>query len=168
MRLLRIACTLQCNMMQIYVQIEDLLISIGFPMCLLVACVSTEFMEQISSLESKLQNLMTSISQEGAHVAGRFEWVDGSLCQAMLHGSWVLLDNANLCNPTVLDRLNAVLEPNGTLYLNECGSVDGKPRVIKPHPNFRLFLAYNPVHGEISRAMRNRSIEVFLMPLVCF
>lgn len=33
-------------------------------------------------------------------VAGRFEWVDGSLLRAMEEGRWVLLNNANLCNPT--------------------------------------------------------------------
>lgn len=56
----------------------------------------------------------------------------------------MLLDSANLCNPTVLDRLNPMLEPGGQLYLNECGTVDGQPRVIQPHPDFRLFLALDP------------------------
>lgn len=44
---------------------------------------------------------------------GRFEWVDGALTRAIERGQWVLLDNANLCNPTVLDRLNPLLEPHG-------------------------------------------------------
>jgi len=39
--------------------------------------------------------------------------VDGVLARAIVHGGWVLMDNANLCNPTVLDRLNPLLEPNG-------------------------------------------------------
>ena len=74
----------------------------------------------------------------------RFEWVDGALTQAIQTGKWVLLDSANLCNPTVLDRLNPMLEPGGQLYLNECGTVNGQPRVIQPHPDFRLFLALDP------------------------
>jgi midasin len=45
--------------------------------------------------------------------SGRFEWVDGALTRAIASGGWVLLDNANLCNPTVLDRLNPLLEPGG-------------------------------------------------------
>lgn len=77
-------------------------------------------------------------------MACRFEWVDGALTRAIQQGDWVLLDNANLCNPTVLDRLNPMLEPNGSLYLNECGTINGEPRVIKPHPDFRLFLALDP------------------------
>jgi midasin len=86
------------------------------------------------------------------------------LCRAIENGHWVLLNNANLCNPTVLDRLNPLLEPNGSLYLNECGTESGGPRVITPHPGFRLFLALDPKHGEVSRAMRNRGIEICVLP----
>jgi hypothetical protein len=71
----------------------------------------------------------------------RFEWIDGALTQAVELGHWVLLDNANLCNPTVLDRLNPLLEPEGSLLLNEAGSTNGQPRILKAHPDFRLFLA---------------------------
>lgn len=94
----------------------------------------------------------------------RFQWVDGALTKAVETGSWVLLDSANLCNPTVLDRLNPLLEPSGELLLNECGAVGGKPRIIRPHADFRLFLALDPRHGEVSRAMRNRGVELFLLP----
>jgi midasin len=74
-----------------------------------------------------------------------------------------MLENVNLCNPSVLDRLNPLLEPNGTLYLNECGTGSGSARVITPHPDFRLFLTLDPKHGEVSRAMRNRGIELYLL-----
>jgi midasin len=96
----------------------------------------------------------------------RSEWVDGSLTRAVEFGGWVLLDNANLCNPTVLDRLNPLLEPGGVLQLSEAGGGGSEAggRVIAPHPDFRLFLALDPRHGEVSRAMRNRGIEVFLLP----
>lgn len=50
------------------------------------------------------------------------------------------------------------------LYINECGTRDGQPRVVRPHPEFRLFLAMDPRHGEVSRAMRNRGIEICLLP----
>lgn len=109
---------------------------------------------------------LVEIEREGTgkRMAGRFEWVDGSLLRAMESGRWVLLNNANLCNPTVLDRLNPLLEPSGVLYLNECGLIKGEPRVVRPHPDFRLILAIDPRHGEVSRAMRNRGIELFLLP----
>ena len=47
--------------------------------------------------------------------------------------------------------------------VNERGIVDGNPLVLHPHPNFRMFLTVNPHHGEVSRAMRNRGVEIFMM-----
>lgn len=93
---------------------------------------------------------------------------------------------------SVLDRLNPLLEPGGVLPLTECGTSlddetvgktgagsdtedkrnqEGRPsppstsshRVIRPHPNFRLFLTADPSCGEVSRAMRNRCVEVCLL-----
>ena len=52
-----------------------------------------------------------------APAAGRFEWVDGVLLKAAVKGEWVLLENANLCSPTVLDRLNPLLEIGGSLLV---------------------------------------------------
>ncbi len=92
----------------------------------------------------------------------RFEWVDGILVRALKEGKWLILDNANLCNPSVLDRLNSLLEPDGFLSINEHRTASGSPYVIHPHPSFRLFLTMDPRHGELSRAMRNRSIELFM------
>jgi midasin len=97
-----------------------------------------------------------------SNTAGRFEWVDGPLVRALKEGHWLLLDNANLCSPSVLDRLNSLCEPSGVLVLNERGLVDGKTLVIVPHPNFRLIMCLDPQLGELSRAMRNRGIEISL------
>ncbi len=74
----------------------------------------------------------------------RFEWMDGVLTKAIEAGQWVLLDNANLCSATVLDRLNPLLEPEGVLMLNEAGASSGQARILKAHPNFRLILAQDP------------------------
>lgn len=93
----------------------------------------------------------------------RFEWLDGVIVRAMESGRWLVLDNANLCNASVLDRLNSLLErPDGFLSINEHSGSDGEPRIIKPHPDFRIFLTMDPRYGELSRAMRNRSVEIFL------
>ncbi|KAL9004418.1 MAG: hypothetical protein Q9188_002756 [Gyalolechia gomerana] len=92
----------------------------------------------------------------------RFEWVDGILVRAIVEGKWLVLDNANLCSPSVLDRLNSLLEPDGVLNINERRSEDGSIRVVRPHPNFRLFMTMDPQHGELSRAMRNRNVELFI------
>jgi midasin (ATPase involved in ribosome maturation) len=36
----------------------------------------------------------------------------------------------------------------------------GDLQCIKPHPNFGVFLSMNPASGEISRAMRNRCVNI--------
>lgn len=36
--------------------------------------------------------------------------------------------------------------------------------VLHPHPKFRMFLTVNPSYGEVSRAMRNRGVEIYMMP----
>ncbi|KAJ7600863.1 midasin nuclear AAA ATPase [Mycena floridula] len=114
---------------------------------------------RLLAIRSKLENLTRAPSS-----AGRFEWVDGPLIKAMRQGHWVLLDGANLCNPSVLDRLNSVCEPDGVLTLTERGYVEGQVQLISPHRDFRLFMSVDPQFGELSRAMRNRGIEIALVP----
>jgi hypothetical protein len=96
-------------------------------------------------------------------------WQDGPLLRALKDGLWLVLENANLCSPSVLDRLNPLLEPGGQLLVNEAGGGEGlhgdaQNHVIKPHENFRIFLSYDSFLGEISRAMRNRCLEVHVSP----
>ncbi|KAM7394956.1 hypothetical protein PAMA_006612 [Pampus argenteus] len=116
---------------------------------------------------SKLQMDFTLLKERLAQLEdgwtnGGFEWLDGMLVQALQAGDWLLMDNVNFCSASVLDRLNALLEPGGSLTINERGVIDGKTPKITPHPNFRLFLTMDPVHGELSRAMRNRGVEVYI------
>ncbi|KAI9221601.1 hypothetical protein BC828DRAFT_64979 [Blastocladiella britannica] len=113
--------------------------------------------ERHDALLSKYQLLTDS--------AGKFEWVDGVFLDAVQHGKWILLDNANLCSPSVLDRLNPLFEQSSHRYLliNERGQNDvGEFIVVHPHPNFRMFMTLDPRFGQISRAMRNRGIEIAL------
>ncbi|KAH9903691.1 hypothetical protein F4778DRAFT_735131 [Xylariomycetidae sp. FL2044] len=94
----------------------------------------------------------------------RFEWLDGIIVQALQKGQWLVLDNANLCSASVLDRLNSLLEPDGYLIINEHCGPNGEPRIVKPHPDFRVFLTVDPRYGELSRAMRNRAVEIYVEP----
>ena len=109
-----------------------------------------------------LEECRTIAGRSIAIDSSRFEWVDSSLVKALVQGKWLILDNANLCTPSVLDRLNSLLEPNGCLSINEHRNPDGSVRIIKPHYRFRLFMTMDPRHGELSRAMRNRSVELFM------
>lgn len=124
---------------------------------------SKEITEQLPSVHdnSSAMTALELIRKAGPKSAG-FAWVDGELLNAIRSGSWFLISEANLCSSSVLDRLNSLCESNGFLVLNEKGSATGAPEIIKPHPDFRLFMTYDPRHGELSRAMRNRGVELFL------
>ncbi|KAL2888066.1 hypothetical protein HOO65_040403 [Ceratocystis lukuohia] len=93
----------------------------------------------------------------------RFEWLDGVIIRALEAGSWLVLDNANLCAASVLDRLNSLLEPGGFVSINEHCGVDGEPRIVRPQPGFHIFMTMDPRYGELSRAMRNRAVEIHLL-----
>ncbi|KAI8971571.1 P-loop containing nucleoside triphosphate hydrolase protein [Mycotypha africana] len=124
------------------------------------ASIDPESALAIDALVVSIENVQ---KLEKESVAGKFEWIDGLLIHALEKGHWLLIDNANLCNPSVLDRLNPLFENNGVLMVNERGLVDGTVKVIKPHPNFRMFMTVDPQYGELSRAMRNRGIEISLI-----
>ena len=121
--------------------------------------------EELSRVPDHIQQISHRIGkllgQQQGKQAG-FVWNDGVLVNALQTGQWLLLDNANTCNPAVLDRLNSLLEPNGVLVISEQHSSAGSSRIIQPHPDFRIFLAMDPRHGELSRAMRNRSMELYI------
>ncbi|XP_046422100.1 midasin [Neodiprion fabricii] len=123
------------------------------------------YASQLEVIETKLQRLSTLVEQDKClNAGGKFEWVDSMLVKSLQEGSWLLIDQINLCSPAVLDRLNGLLEPNGVLTIGERGvDEEGNVIVIKPHNNFRLFLAMDPRYGEISRAMRNRGVEIYIL-----
>ncbi|KAK0425090.1 hypothetical protein QR680_009022 [Steinernema hermaphroditum] len=88
----------------------------------------------------------------------RFEWFNSKFLDAYMKGDWIVIEDVNCCSAAVLDRLNTCLESNGELTLSERGDLSSKP--ITAHPNFRVFFTMDPTRGSISRAMRNRSVEI--------
>ena len=123
-------------------------------------------------LVNNLDSLTNEINQQKRNrqlnsSGGKFEWIDSLLIKSLQKGNWLLIENANFCNAAIFDRLNCLLEPNGTLIVNERGTDEKSDEIItiKPHPNFRLFLTMDPKYGEISRAMRNRGVEIFMHPI---
>lgn len=136
-------------------------------------CASSHF-HAFSKLSEKIIRLVQEDMQSLERTAKthdgavHFRWVDGILVTALEKGYWLHLENVNFCPSSVLDRLNPLMETDGVLVLTECGIQEdgrnnGTSRIVKPHPNFRLFLSTNPSFGEVSRAMRNRCIEVSLL-----
>ncbi|KAI0754666.1 midasin [Daedaleopsis nitida] len=133
-----------------------------------VVQVLTEVLNSLSDLAeldqarcSRLRTQVQGLSSRRPQAA-QLDWVDGPLVHALKEGHWILLDGANLCSPSVLDRLNSLCEMGGSLALNERGAVNGEVQVLRPHPGFRLFMCADIQHGELSRAMRNRGIEIAL------
>ena len=118
------------------------------------------------SLRLKLDEVEVAVRRGGS---SRFEWVDSVLVKAIVEGQWVVFENANLCNPSILDRLNPLLEEgNHSLCINEQGLTEGdKLRDIKAHPDFRSIFVINShtlldLGKDVSRALRNRCLQVSL------
>lgn len=103
---------------------------------------------------------MLLAAREGLPAVGwRFQ--EGCLPRAARRGLWLLLDEMNLAEPQVLERLNPVLEQPRTLVLSEGdGSVLGPGGDAPFHERFRLFATLNPAEysgrSVLSPAFRDR------------
>ncbi|POM85169.1 AAA domain (dynein-related subfamily) family protein [Cryptosporidium meleagridis] len=114
-----------------------------------------------------------------------FEWQDGPIIKAMKTGSFLLLDEINLCDDSVIERLNSLLEDqfiktesglsykSRVIYLTEKGGLssfnNNEDYIIHSHKDFRIFATMNPSgdYGkrELSPALRNRFNEIFVPSL---
>lgn len=88
-----------------------------------------------------------------------YDRFDGPLIQAMQSGSWVLLDELNLANQSILEGLNALLDHRGEIYIPELDTT------ITCKRGFRLFAAQNPIQEGggrkgLPRSFLNRFIRV--------
>ena len=128
--------------------------------CVLV--LEGDLIERHPYLMSEYSNLKNELIKYGPF-AKYFKWIDSQLVTNLIYGGWVVIENANFCSSSVLDRLNGLFEDGGYLELYEQGQLqDDKSRKIIPHPDFRIFFALNPKNGELSPAMRNRCVEIFI------
>ncbi|KAF9764267.1 Midasin [Nosema granulosis] len=86
-------------------------------------------------------------------------WKNGVLVEAMLKGNSFLIDEINLAEDSVLERLNSLFETRREIYITEI------EKNIKAHGNFRLFATMNPGNDfgkrELSPALRNRFTEIY-------
>ncbi|XP_063699493.1 midasin [Culicoides brevitarsis] len=131
---------------------------------------STNYARIIRILRDSLRavsRLQSALEISGSlNTGGRFEWIDSQIVKAVALGGAICLDHVNLCSSAILDRLNPVFEPNGSLLVSEKGVTmdDGKnTSVVQKHSNFEAFLTMDPKNGEISRAMRNRCLELAII-----
>lgn len=94
---------------------------------------------QVSSLEQ-----LAILGKESLPLNGwRFQ--EGYLPQAMRNGWWILLDEMNLAETQVLERLNCALEnPPGLVLTEGSGTVFGRGGDVPVHPSFRMLATMNP------------------------
>jgi MoxR-like ATPase len=89
-----------------------------------------------------------------------WRWQDGPVVEALRQGWWIILDELNLAEPQIVERLNSVLEREPTLVLTEHDyrvyGNGGEPI----HADFRVFATMNPAEyagrSTLSPAYRNR------------
>lgn len=91
----------------------------------------------------------------------QWRFQESFLPQAMRRGWWLLLDEMNLAEPQILERLNSALETPPTLVLSENdGTVFGPGGDVPVQPQFRLFATLNPAEysgrSVLSPAFRDR------------
>ncbi|WP_322046292.1 AAA family ATPase [Paraburkholderia sp. J67] len=106
----------------------------------------TSFIEQVAARTGHgvLRANMNGQSTIGDFVGfwtvkgGETVWVDGVLPVAMREGYWLIIDELDFAEPSILAVLTAVLEPKGRLLLKERGN-----EIVAPHPSFRLFATAN-------------------------
>ncbi|GEM_PF-2253114 len=85
-----------------------------------------------------------------------YVWKDGIVVEAMRKGQWLLLDEMNLANPDILERMNSLFDDDRFLVLSE------KPdnEIVRPDKDFMIFCTQNPAsysgRKELSDAMKNR------------
>jgi MoxR-like ATPase len=90
----------------------------------------------------------------------QWRFQEGVIPQAMRHGHFVLVDEINLAEPQVLERLNPVLEDPASLLVSEGHHTRFGPGGLPIHPDFRIFATLNPAEysgrSVMSPAFRDR------------
>ena len=101
-----------------------------------------------------------TVGEQAAVRTGPWRWQDGLVVQALRQGWWVLLDEVNLAEPQILERLNSVLEAEPSLVLTEHDNSALGRGGDAVHPQFRIFATMNPAEyagrSVLSPAYRDR------------
>ena len=89
-----------------------------------------------------------------------WRWEDGLVPQGMRKGWWVLLDEVNLAEPQILERINSVLETDPSVVLTENDNAVIGSTGTPVHADFRVFATMNPAEyagrSVLSPAYRDR------------
>jgi MoxR-like ATPase len=112
--------------------------------------------------EAQATGLLTGTQTRSASegTVSQWRWQDGPVVMALKRGWWVLLDEVNLAEPQILERLNSVLERDPMLVLTEHDHSAFGPGGRPVHADFRVFATMNPAEysgrSVLSPAYRDR------------
>ncbi len=78
------------------------------------ACESWYLLPLLAAEHKRLRQLVGTMTVAAASARAPFEWADGPLITAMRQGDIILIDELNLAEDAVLERLNrsAFVQPN--------------------------------------------------------
>ena len=75
---------------------------------------------------------------------GPWRWQNGAVIEAIEQGYWLILDEINLAEPQILERINPLLEKSPSITLNEYDQRHYGPNGLPIHSSFRIFGTMNP------------------------
>ena len=89
-----------------------------------------------------------------------FEYKESILIQSVVKGSWLVVDNCQDIHPSLLERLNGLLEEHSDIILNEAvDKFSGEVKRIRKHNQHRIFLIFNNTRNGISKPLLNRCVS---------
>ena len=113
--------------------------------------ISNENLLIVSDLKSLLNEQLSFFK----HLSNE----DSSFIKAMINGDWVILDGIESAQPELYQRISSLCDlenQNLTMYDNGPEYVytkNSEKDEFKIHPNFRLFITYNPFEVEPSKML---------------
>lgn len=120
-----------------------------------------------ASIIAMLEEGLNQLKALAAESRMPFLWEDGVLVKAMKQGDILLVDELNLAEDAVLERMNSVLDVGRSVTLAEKGKEP--PETVIAHPNFRMVATMNPGgdYGkkELSPALANRFTQIWVPPI---
>jgi MoxR-like ATPase len=129
------------------------------PECLAIIEQAMSEKRSLDWAESSLIQAHTGLTRS------RWRFQEGIVPKAMREGGWVLLDEMNLAEPQILERLNPVLECPPSLLLTEGDGTWFGQGGVRVHPGFRVFAAMNPSdyagRSNLSPAFKDRFLNWF-------
>ncbi|CAD8184490.1 unnamed protein product [Paramecium pentaurelia] len=90
-----------------------------------------------NKLKEKMNKLMKNLKSSVQEMS--FYFLTGNFIKAMQKGDWVLIDEINLANNELLQKILPAIEKTQLLFYER-----GDENPIKIHPNFRIFGCMNP------------------------